>query len=395
MKPEDVISNKDSLPKGTTIEWSNPDQVAQDLKKAGTYKDVGVKITYPDKSTTITKVTITVQDKQSSTYTQQIIFVNQKDNKEIKSYTFEGKLTDGHAVLSVDKLKQAIEILFGDITSDAQYKNAKIVESSLPTKDIDITGPTTKPITILVNVEGTSDNRNNSGNNSNTGDNTNPINPDNPNPVNPDNNNSGNNSNTNNDQNNNGNANNSNNNQSSNNTNNSTNENKPNNGNNSSNLDDNSGDNSDDYDDNDSDDSNETTPKRHKSHASSNSHAATGNTGMTVAHANNARWLASHGYVVAVGPHGEVLNYYKTSNGKGRIVTIAPHGENDLTNSSSSSVQSAGLAGVKNANETNGNSQNGKLPQTGEKDESALIGLGLIAGAGLLGLAGDRKRKRD
>ncbi|TGY11237.1 YSIRK-type signal peptide-containing protein [Lactobacillus intestinalis] len=396
LKPEDVISNKDSLPKGTTIEWSNPDQVAQDLKKAGTYKDVGVKITYPDKSTTITKVTITVQDKQSSTYTQQIIFVNQKDNKEIKSYTFEGKLTDGHAVLSVDKLKQAIEILFGDITSDAQYKNAKIVESSLPTKDIDITGPTTKPITILVNVEGTSDNRNNSGNNSNTGDNTNPINPDNPNPVNPDNNNSGNNNNNSNNSNtNNGNANNSNNNQSSNNTNNSTNENKPNNGNNSSNIDDNSGDNGDDYDDNDSDDSNEITPKRHKSHTSSNSHAATGNTGMTVAHANNARWLASHGYVVAVGPHGEVLNYYKASNGKGRIVTIAPHGENELANSSSSSVRSAGLAGVKNANETNGNSRKGKLPQTGEKDESALIGLGLIAGAGLLGLAGDRKRKRD
>lgn len=393
LKPEDVISNKDSLPKGTTIEWSNPDQVAQDLKKAGTYKDVGVKITYPDKSTTITKVTITVQDKQSSTYTQQIIFVNQKDNKEIKSYTFEGKLTDGHAVLSVDKLKQAIEILFGDITSDAQYKNAKIVESSLPTKDIDITGPTTKPITILVNVEGTSDN---SGNNSNTGDNTNPINPDNPNPVNPDNNNSGNNNNNSNNSNtNNGNANNSNNNQSSNNTNNSTNENKPNNGNNSSNIDDNSGDNGDDYDDNDSDDSNEITPKRHKSHTSSNSHAATGNTGMTVAHANNARWLASHGYVVAVGPHGEVLNYYKASNGKGRIVTIAPHGENELANSSSSSVRSAGLAGVKNANETNGNSRKGKLPQTGEKDESALIGLGLIAGAGLLGLAGDRKRKRD
>ena len=396
LKPEDVISNKDSLPKGTTIEWSNPDQVAQDLKKAGTYKDVGVKITYPDKSTTITKVTITVQDKQSSTYTQQIIFVNQKDNKEIKSYTFEGKLTDGHAVLSVDKLKQAIEILFGDITSDAQYKNAKIVESSLPTKDIDITGPTTKPITILVNVEGTSDNRNNSGNNSNTGDNTNPINPDNPNPVNPDNNNSGNNNNNSNNSNtNNGNANNSNNNQSSNNTNNSTNKNKPNNGNNSSNIDDNSGDNGDDYDDNDSDDSNEITPKRHKSHTSSNSHAATGNTGMTVAHANNARWLASHGYVVAVGPHGEVLNYYKASNGKGRIVTIAPHGENELANSSSSSVRSAGLAGVKNANETNGNSRKGKLPQTGEKDESALIGLGLIAGAGLLGLAGDRKRKRD
>ncbi|TSO26645.1 YSIRK-type signal peptide-containing protein [Lactobacillus sp. LL6] len=394
IKPEDVIKNADKMPDGTKFEWTDPDKVAEDLKKPGTYKDVGVKITYPDKSTTTVTTTIVVSDKQEASYTQEIIFKDEKTGKEIRSFKFTGPLTDGKATLSADKLKSVIESLFEVIKAAGDsYKNAIIV--SLPTKDVEVTGGDNAPIVVMVGFENSKpDDSGNTG--GNTGDNTDNNTGDNidhgDNSGNSNNSSSSNTDNTGSDSSNSNTS-------GSNTTNNTTDDgNKNNNSENTDNTanttptdndnQDNSSDDND-YDDSDSDDEDEDVTPSKTSHNKSASSITTSDGGVAN-HAGDAQWLAKHGYIVTVGSHGQVLDYVKSPDGKGRIITAQPHSQSAINGASISALEKAGLAGVKNDN-------NAKLPQTGEEnDDKAAIGLGLVTAAGLLGLAGaEKKRKKN
>ena len=53
------IANLGDLPQGTTIDWSTPDQINNDVKTPGTYNE-GITVTYPDGSKDTLTVTVTV-----------------------------------------------------------------------------------------------------------------------------------------------------------------------------------------------------------------------------------------------------------------------------------------------------------------------------------------------
>ncbi|MCC4420678.1 YPDG domain-containing protein, partial [Limosilactobacillus reuteri] len=57
--PADGIKNKTDLPNGTKYTWTNPDQVAQDVKKPGSHTET-ITITYPDGSKDTVTVTVNV-----------------------------------------------------------------------------------------------------------------------------------------------------------------------------------------------------------------------------------------------------------------------------------------------------------------------------------------------
>ncbi|MRH72900.1 YSIRK-type signal peptide-containing protein [Lactobacillus reuteri] len=57
--PADGIKNKTDLPNGTKYTWTNPDQVAQDVKKPGSHTET-ITITYPDGSEDTVTVTVNV-----------------------------------------------------------------------------------------------------------------------------------------------------------------------------------------------------------------------------------------------------------------------------------------------------------------------------------------------
>ena len=61
---EKGISNTSDLPAGTKYTWANPDQVAQDVKKAGTYPET-ITVTYPDNSTDTVTVNVNVIDNRT------------------------------------------------------------------------------------------------------------------------------------------------------------------------------------------------------------------------------------------------------------------------------------------------------------------------------------------
>ena len=371
IKPEDVIKNADKMPDGTKFEWTDPDKVAEDLKKPGTYKDVGVRITYPDKTTTTVTTTIVVSDKQEASYTQEIIFKDEKTGKEIRSFKFTGPLTDGKATLSADKLKSVIETLFEVIKAGGDtYKNAVII--SLPTKDVEVTGGDNAPIVVMVGFDSSKpDDGGNTGDNTDHGDNSgNNSGSDNSGSSTSGSNTSGDTTSDGNKDNNSENTN-----QGGNTT--------PTDTDNKDNGSEDTGDNSD-YDDED-EDTDETPSKTNHSHKSTSS------TSAVAQHANNAQWLANHGYIVTVGAHGQVLSYVKSPDGKGRIITAQPHSQTSLEGASTSALEKAGLAGVKSENNSK------QLPQTSdENNDKAAIGLGLVTAAGLLGLAGaEKKRKKE
>lgn len=129
------------------------------------------------------------------------------------------------------------------------------------------------------------------------------------------------------------------------------------------------------------------------------------------AHSQDAHWLARHGYVVNVGPHGEVESYQKASDGQGRIVNVAPHADHGFANAGIRAAHSTANAGIRDTNLSNSglngalsNSANANnigsnivLPGTGTKnDEAAVATAGLAAvSLGLIGLAGVRKKRRN
>ncbi|MEE6682634.1 Rib/alpha-like domain-containing protein [Limosilactobacillus reuteri] len=57
--PADGIKNKTDLPNGTKYTWTNPDQVAQDVKKPGSHTET-ITVTYPDGSKDTVTVTVNV-----------------------------------------------------------------------------------------------------------------------------------------------------------------------------------------------------------------------------------------------------------------------------------------------------------------------------------------------
>ncbi|QNQ81173.1 Rib/alpha-like domain-containing protein [Lactobacillus sp. PV034] len=88
-----------------------------------------------------------------------------------------------------------------------------------------------------------------------------------------------------------------------------------------------------------------------------------------------AEALAEEGYVVTVGPHGQIIDSYPAADGQGMIIYVDANGNV--------------IGKVKVA-------RSGKLPQTGAKDNKAgIFGLALASIAGFFGLAAGKKRKKN